>query len=408
MRILYVVQRYGEEIVGGSEAACRQFAEHLVEAGHQVTILTSCAKSYVTWENHYQPGESMLNGVNIVRLPVIGPRLPEYFGPQDQWLMSGKGRPGSWEHERWAHLMGPDVRGMRTWMIDNAASFDVAIFMTYLYTTTTMGIPVLAGRLPVIFQPTAHMEPPLKVPIFDATFRLPDAYLFFTPEERQVVEDRFGFTPKGKVVGIGIDQTPETDSSEKFRDVFGLESNPYLVYVGRLDPMKGVVEMCNYFAAMKKRHPSALKLVLAGEAVIDLPQHDDILVTGFLDEATKQAAIAGSVALIQSSYFESFSIVLCESWVQSRPALVQGASPVLRGQALRSGGAIPYEGFAEFEQAVLMLLENEELSSELGRSGRRYVESTYNWPHVIEELESVVALAQERFRARTPKLRASD
>jgi glycosyltransferase involved in cell wall biosynthesis len=69
---------------------------------------------------------------------------------------------------------------------------------------------------------------------------------------------------------------------------------------------------------------------------------------GFLDESMKQAAIKGSLALVQSSYFESFSIVLCEAWVQARPALVQGASPVLRGQAERSGGAIAYEGLAGF------------------------------------------------------------
>lgn len=394
--------------MGGSEAACRQFAEHLVAVGHDVTVLTSCAKSYVTWEDSYEEGESVLNGVRIVRLPVTGPRLPEHFGPQDQWLMSGRGRPGMWEHERWAHLMGPDLRGMRTWMIDNAVYFDAAVFMTYLYTTTTLGMPVLAGRLPVVFQPTAHMEPPLKVPIFDATFRLPDAYIFFTPEERQVVEDRFGFTPVGSVVGIGIDQSPSTGDPVGFGESIGIGHDPYLVYVGRLDPMKGVLELCNYFIAMKERHRTPLKLVLAGEAVIDLPEHEDIIVTGFLDEPTKQAAIKGSVALVQSSYFESFSIVLCESWVQARPALVQGASPVLRGQAMRSGGAIPYEGFAQFEQAVLMLLENVDLRTEMGRNGREYVESTYNWPHVIEEFESVIALATERFRARSPKLRVGD
>lgn len=407
MRILYVVQRYGEDIVGGSEAACRQFAEHLASAGHDVTVVTSCARSYVTWEDSYPEGESILNGVRLVRLPVIGPRVPEHYGPQDQWMMSGIGSPGMWEHERWARLMGPNIAGLRSWLIKHVSHFDVAVFMTYLYATATMGIPALAGRLPVVFQPTAHLEPPLKVPIFDVIFRLPDAFLFFTPEERDVVVERFGVDPVGEVVGIGIEQAPITGDVHLFRKEFNLAANPYLLYVGRLDPMKGVEEMCNFFVTMKERNPSSLKLVLAGEAVIELPSHPDLVVTGFLDEATKQAAISGSLALIQSSYFESFSIVLCEAWAQSRPALVQSGSPVLRGQAMRSGGAIPYDGFAEFEQAVDMLLHDHDLQSILGRNGQRYVAETYNWPHVISEVERVLNIAMEQFQNRAPKLRNS-
>jgi glycosyltransferase involved in cell wall biosynthesis len=149
-------------------------------------------------------------------------------------------------------------------------------------------------------------------------------------------------------------------------------------------------------------------LVLAGDPLVDLPQHEDIVVTGFLDESDKHAAIAGSLALVQSSYFESFSIVLCEAWVQRRPALVQGASTVLRGQAMRSSGAIPYEGYAEFEQAVMMLLEDSDLADELGRNGRKYVEDTYEWSRVLKGFEESLAIAQERFQKRPIPLRSSN
>ena len=408
MRILYVVQRYGDDIVGGSEAACRQFAEELVRHDHQVEVLTSCARSYVTWENSYPPGVSDINGVLVHRLPVLWERRPERFGPFNDWLNSESTSPLLFEHQRWARLMGPEIDGLRTWLLHNHQRFDVAIFMTYLYTNTTCGVPVLAGRLPVLFQPTAHDEPPIKIPLFESTFRLVDSYLFFTPEEREVVMDRVCIEIAGRVVGIGIDLTPRTGSTDNFREKYNIGSSPYLIYVGRLDSMKGVKQLCDFFIELKRQYPTELKLVLAGDALIDLPFSQDIVITGFLEEDEKQAAIAGSLALVQSSYFESFSIVLCEAWVQRRPALVQGASTVLRGQAERSAGAIPYEGYAEFEQAVMMLYESPELATEMGKNGRRYVEQTYQWDSVIKGVEESIAIARNRFERRSVKLRPRD
>lgn len=280
--------------------------------------------------------------------------------------------------------------------------------MTYLYTNATCGIPVLAGRLPIVFQPTAHDEPPIKIPLFESTFRLVDSYLFFTPEERDVVRDRVRFEPEGRVVGIGIEMNPPTGNPADLRSQFGIGDDPYLVYVGRLDPMKGVKQLCDFFVQLKKNYKSDLKLVLAGDPLIDLPEHEDIIITGFLDEEMKQAAIAGSLALVQSSYFESFSIVLCEAWVQRRPALVQGASTVLRGQAMRSTGAIPYEGYAEFEQAVMMLMNNPSLADEMGLNGRAYVEKTYAWDSVLSGVEESLEIARKNFAERPIQLRMSN
>jgi glycosyltransferase involved in cell wall biosynthesis len=224
--------------------------------------------------------------------------------------------------------------------------------------------------------------------------------MFFTPEERTVVEDRFRIDPVGKVVGIGIEMNPPCSEPSEFRDRFGLGNDPYLIYVGRLDPMKGVKQLCEFFVELKKQYPSSLKLVLAGDSIVELPDHEDILITGFLEESMKHAAIKGSLALVQSSFFESFSIVLCEAWVQKRPALVQGASTVLRGQAMRSNGAIPYEGYAEFEQAVMMLFEDPNLADELGISGRAYVEQQYEWGNVIRNVESTLEIAKVEFKKR--------
>jgi glycosyltransferase involved in cell wall biosynthesis len=228
-----------------------------------------------------------------------------------------------------------------------------------------------------------------------------DSFLFFTPEERRIVREKFRIEPQGRISGIGIDVAPQTSSPEKFRDRFGLGTSRYLVYVGRLDPMKGVGELCRFFLESRSRIGHDLKLVLVGDALVDLPKSDDIIVTGYLESEDKQAAIAGSLALVQPSYFESFSIVLCEAWVQKKPALVQGQSAVLRGQAMRSGGAIPYEGWAEFDCALGMLLEDSDLAQQIGENGHRYVVEKYDWPKVMEEFMASIQIARENFENRT-------
>jgi glycosyltransferase involved in cell wall biosynthesis len=399
MRILYSVQRYGLEIVGGSEAACRQFAEHLVEQGHSVEVITSCAKNYTDWADYYPPGVEILNGVVVHRLPVVSPRRPEHFGPLDAWMHHGRKPVPMYGQQRWAKSMGPDLVGQRQWLLANSHRFDVAIFMTYLYGSTTRGLPVLAGVIPTILQPTAHDEPPFRIRLMDSLFRQPDAMLFFTPEERQIVRDRFHIDPAGHVVGIGIDLADDAQP-DAFRAEFGLGDDPYLLYAGRLDPMKGALELADFFAAYKARNSQSMQLVFAGEAVVPLPDHPHMRFTGFLSEEAKRSAIAGSLLLVQPSYFESFSIVLCEAWVQRRPALVQGASPVLAGQARRSVGAVPFRGFAEFEAAIDLLSTSPDLATQMGKNGRAYVERNYAWPRVIEGVEETIAIAKHKFAQR--------
>ena len=83
-------------------------------------------------------------------------------------------------------------------------------------------------------------------------------------------------------------------------------------------------------------------------------------------------------------------MALTEAWALRCAALVQGRCEVLSGHADRSGGALKYEGFAEFEAAVDLLLENQEIIAELGTNGRSYVEENYQWEHVIFRYEKLL------------------
>src|SRR5512139_1013805 len=77
LRLAFVVQRYGMEVVGGAETLARQVAERLTRY-FTVEAITTCALEYTTWANHYPPGETTLNGVLVRRFRTDQPRHPHF------------------------------------------------------------------------------------------------------------------------------------------------------------------------------------------------------------------------------------------------------------------------------------------------------------------------------------------
>ncbi len=387
MRLLFVVQRYGHEVFGGAEFACRQFASRLVGRGHDVDVLTSCAVSYVDWANAYPPGVSSIDGVTVHRLPVDEPRDDRWFGPLNSRVVWGHRPVPLYLQRQWIKTQGPSLPDLPSWLWEHAVSYEAVIFFTYLYYTAWAGLPVAAARqVPTVLHPTAHNEPPLYLRLYDTMFRHATGFGFLTEEEAALVSRRFRVRRPSVVTGVGIDTDVEADEA-KFRSTYSLEDRPYLLFLGRVDPGKGSDELFDYFVAYKERHPGPLSLVVVGEPVTPPPPRPDVVVTGFVDEGIKQSALAGATALVQPSYFESFSMALTEAWVHGKPAIVQRNCDVLLGQIQRSGGGIPYQGFAEFEAALELVLEDEDLARRLGQAGRDYALRRYEWREVLENYE---------------------
>ena len=380
MRILYAVQRYHDSIIGGSENACREFSERLVCAGHTVEVVTSCALDYRTWKNELPAGTTELNGVTIHRLPVAAERSQMMEDEIFRKAFEGP-RPLSFsEQVTWASATGPDLEDYEEWLLDNSERFDVAVFMTYLYATTTRGLPTLKGKLPVVLQPTAHDESPIWLTKFDYLFTLADHIVCFSPEEESFIKHRFRASKKSSVVGFGFEPIEiESALSETLPD-------NYLVYVGRWDHAKGVDHLVDYVNECRLNLRTDIQLVIVGDSPgIDLP--DWVVATGFVSELQKRQILRGAVALIQPSFFESFSIVLFEAWSQETPVIVQQRCDVLNGQISRSGGGRAFRSKKEFQLCVKEILSNSEVRTVLGRNGKSFVERSTSWDDVIEKFE---------------------
>ena len=132
MKLLLVVQRYGPEVTGGSEALCRAIAQRLAER-HEVSVATSCATDYVTWANALPPGTSHDGRVTVHRFESARQRPLQEF-----WRLSDRlfdDQASADEQARWFALNGPDVPGLLEFVRTRGGDFDRVLFFCLLYTS---------------------------------------------------------------------------------------------------------------------------------------------------------------------------------------------------------------------------------------------------------------------------------
>lgn len=396
MRLLFVVQRYGPEVAGGAERLCREFATRMARRGHHIEVLSTCALDYSTWANVFEPGTSKDGSVTVHRLRVDHPRDPDLFSSLYMRVIFGRKPVPLYLQREWLRAQGPYVSQLESWLEQETGRFDLVVFFTYLYYTTTQGLPAVHDT-PTVLHPTAHDEPPLNLQIFEQVFRMPSALAFSTPEEADFVSRRFRTSQFASVIGVGT-ELPGGVDPDTFRQRFDLSDRDYLLFLGRVEPHKGSEELVEFFNVYKDRHPGPLSLVIMGETVSPLKPASDVIVTGFVEEDLKESALEGCLALVNPSYFESFSMVLTEAWARKKPVLVQGACAVLDGQVRRAGGGIPYKGFAEFEFALELVVENEALRCALGEAGHAYARDHLSWDRVLGDYEALLEVATREGR----------
>jgi glycosyltransferase involved in cell wall biosynthesis len=381
LRLALVVQRYGPEIDGGAEYECRKVAEALLPH-HDIEVLTTCARDYLTWRNVYAPGVTTINGVRVRRFPVDRPRRVRAFGRFADRLYATAHT--FFDEAEWVRRQGPLALSLVDWIRTHADDHDGFLFYTYLYLPTTLGLPLVADK--AILVPTAHDERPIRLDLFRGLFRIPRALVFQVEEEQAFVEARFhtGHLPSA-VIGAGVEPPPDP-RPDRFRRQTGI-AGPFLLYVGRVDVEKGCRQLVEAFLAWRARGTSEpLPLVLMGTVAMKLPRHPDVLALGFRPEGEKWDALAAATTLVMPSPHESFSFVLLEAWSQGTPVLVTARSTVLRGHVERSGGGLLYDRAAgDFAAGLEALRDDETLRKSLGERGRAYVDARYRWPRITEQ-----------------------
>lgn len=388
-KIAIINQRYGTEVNGGSEYYTRLLAEHL-QTYYDVTVLTTTALDYHSWENYYPVGTSRIHGVKVCRFPVKHKRNMMISRVMNQCTLA-LNKIGIPIDKQWIKVQGPVVPGLIRYIEKYEADYDIFLFVTYLYYPTVLGLPKVAGKSILI--PTAHDERDISLPIYRKIFQQTRGILYLSEEERKFVEHKFQNKDlPHDVIGVGIDIPEylrrEEDCNivvQRFREVYKIFGD-YVIYAGRIDSGKKCKVMFSYFQKYKRDNPgSNLQFVIIGKTAMEIPRQKDIHYLGYVSEEEKYAAIAGAKWLWMPSRFESLSIALLEGMALGTPGIVNGECDVLKGHCIRSNGAVYYKGYKEFKAKLDELSGYGNMAYEdISRRARKYVEENYQWK-VVED-----------------------
>lgn len=398
LRVAFVVQRYGEGVTGGSESLARAVAERL--AGEfRISVLTTCARDYVTWRNELPAGREELNGVELLRFAVAEERQLERFNAFSEPLYAraagapGTTPPGDDLERDWLRRQGPYVPELVEHLRVHGGEYDAIVFFTYLYYPTVAGLAAAPARS--ILVPTAHDEPPLRFRMYAALFGAARGLGFLTAPEEELVRARFRLSGGPTVrlgMGVELPAAPDVETFKIRHDV----RRPYLAYAGRIDAGKGCAELLDFYARYRRACRGGAELLLLGRLNMPEPRVPGARYLGFVGEAEKHAALAGARAVVCPSPYESLSIVLLEALGLGTPVVASARSAVLADHCRRSNAGLVYANQAEFVEAVDLLMRTPKLRAAMGDNGRRYVRENYAWPAVLDRWRGLIQAVAAR------------
>lgn len=221
-----------------------------------------------------------------------------------------------------------------------------------------------------------------------------DAMIAVSPAAAEYHSESLGLPLGGfEVIPNGVNVSRFADA----RPFSTMQEQQNLLFVGRLEPRKGVTQLIRAFVIMKTTHPD-LRLYIVGEgpereaaqALVSGPLRTDVVFLGRVgDDELPRFFRSCTVFVSPALSGESFGIVLIEAMAAGRPVVasnIPGYRSVLRDGV--NGRLVPPDDPAALARAVSALLDNPHLSDALAVEGRSDV-NQYEWTTVTDRVRTI-------------------
>ncbi len=402
----------GGKKTGGMNVYVRELSRELGHRGTQVDIFTRLQESCT----QHITDSSLVEGVRVIHIPA---------GPLD--LTSPIAM---------FDYLTDFVAGVRIFAEQEQVSYDL-IHSHYWLSGQVARDLKRDWQIPIIqmFHTLGHMknrialspedrEPELRLRVEKEAMTAADTLIAATPAEKIQLMWLYGADMhKIRVIPPGVDvQTfHPIDKSAARRIIDVPEHNKMLLFVGRMERLKGLDTLMRAMEILKRDSPRDLEhlclSVIGGvqgfEAEDDaefrrlkalrkeLGLEDLVTFLGARGQETLQYYYAAAEAVIMPSHYESFGLVALEAMACGTPVIASevGGLAYLIQDGI-TGFHVPDQDPLELAGRIRLLLENDELRQEMSAAAVRSAQA-YQWPRIAGQIIEVYQELASKKRALT-------
>lgn len=378
MKILHVIPSVSP-LRGGPSVTLRTMARGLVRAGLEVHVATT--------------DDNGANRLDVpYRVPVVEEGVSYWYFPRQTRFYTF-----SWPLSCWL------ARHVRDYdLVHIHALFSYAAIPAALWARRS-GVPYIVRPLGVLNRwGRQNRRPWLK----KLSFRFVESHILagaaaihYTSEQERLEAAEWGIMHRSVVIPNPIDTAAYSHdrATGRFRaQDLQLTDRTIILFLSRLDAKKGLDLLLPAFAAVRAQYPQVI-LVLAGngeasfvarlqQEAMRLGINADIIWTGFLTGEEKEAAFADADIFVLPSYSENFGIAAAEAMACGLPVVLSDQVGIHQEVAEAQAGAVVPCRTEELAQALLRLVRDAQLRSQMGENGKSLVNSQFSLETVTGRL----------------------
>jgi glycosyltransferase involved in cell wall biosynthesis len=366
MRVLNVNISLDPITGGGTAERTFQMSRSLVKAGLQCNVLT--INSNLDDERLEQ-----LNGINLIALECL---IKRYYIPKlSQRIIKD------------AVVNADIIHLMNHWTILNALVYISARRQNKPYVVCPAGALPLFGRS----QKVKYLYNKF---IGKNIISNANGHIAISRNEIAQFESYGVAADKITVIPNGIDPEDfKLSDADNFRRKFGLNDNPFILFIGRLNTIKGPDLLLNAFKKISEAF-NDYHLVFAGpeggmlSELKNISEEIEIAnrvhFTGYLGGEEKSSAYRAASLLAIPSKQEAMSIVVLEAGIMGTPVLLTDQCGFDEVERIGGGGVVPasVEGL---QNGLIEILKDKGKLETMGANLKKYVTDNYSWSIIIRK-----------------------